>query len=232
MADDTIPPANVDKKPAASRTRQAAYMIVWREKNKEHVRAYRADPANKARKNKLRRAKCVSDPKKWAELSLEDREKAKIAQREWKARLSPEKREYYREKERLRSALRYATEMTAEKHTKLRIAHAKWKAGLTPEQKEYQALRYRAKEAKRRAVQESRGHHTAQDIRDIFALQRAKCGACRCSIRKGYHVDHIIAIANGGSNDRRNIQLLCEPCNLLKKAKDPIEFMRELGRLL
>ncbi|WP_371824720.1 HNH endonuclease [Paracoccus sp. MA] len=32
--------------------------------------------------------------------------------------------------------------------------------------------------------------------------------------------DHIVPLARFGANDITNIQLLCEPCNLKKSAKD------------
>jgi 5-methylcytosine-specific restriction endonuclease McrA len=51
-------------------------------------------------------------------------------------------------------------------------------------------------------------------------------------LKAGFHVDHKIALANGGTNDRSNIELLCPPCNLRKHAKDPIVWARENGRLL
>jgi hypothetical protein len=34
------------------------------------------------------------------------------------------------------------------------------------------------------------------------------------------------------TNDKYNLQLLCAPCNLSKRAKDPIEFNQSLGLLL
>ena len=35
----------------------------------------------------------------------------------------------------------------------------------------------------------------------------------------GYHVDHIRALADGGANDRTNLQLLCPTCNIKKGAR-------------
>lgn len=66
----------------------------------------------------------------------------------------------------------------------------------------------------------------------IGELQRWKCAICRSSIKGKYHVDHIEPIAKGGKHEPKNIQLLCPPCNLRKNAKDPIDYMQEIGRLL
>lgn len=91
----------------------------------------------------------------------------------------------------------------------------------------------RAKDRNRRARKRAAlGSHTAKDIIDIFKQQNGKCAYCAIKFGKKYQVDHIVALAKGGSNDRRNLQLLCSPCNGKKSAKDPLDFARELGRLL
>ncbi|MEJ7685613.1 MAG: HNH endonuclease [Variovorax sp.] len=76
------------------------------------------------------------------------------------------------------------------------------------------------------------GSHSAADVLDLLNLQRGKCACCRCSIEERYDVDHVTALAAGGSNDRSNLQLLCPTCNKKKNAKDPIAFMQENGFLL
>jgi 5-methylcytosine-specific restriction endonuclease McrA len=81
-------------------------------------------------------------------------------------------------------------------------------------------------------VRAAEGRHTAADVQRIFAAQRGKCAHCRISIKAGYHVDHIQPISRGGANWPRNLQLLCAPCNLRKKAADPIDFARREGKLL
>lgn len=66
----------------------------------------------------------------------------------------------------------------------------------------------------------------------IGTLQKWKCAICRVSLSKAYHVDHIHPLARGGSHVPANIQLLCPNCNVRKSAKDPMDHMRSLGRLL
>jgi 5-methylcytosine-specific restriction endonuclease McrA len=63
-------------------------------------------------------------------------------------------------------------------------------------------------------------------------LQKGRCAVCREALSKSFHRDHRIALANGGSNDKSNLQLLCKSCNSRKHKKDPIRFMQENGYLL
>jgi len=66
----------------------------------------------------------------------------------------------------------------------------------------------------------------------IGNMQRWKCAVCAVGIKDNYHLDHITPLARGGKHEPRNLQLLCPTCNVRKSAKDPIAYMRELGRLL
>ena len=76
------------------------------------------------------------------------------------------------------------------------------------------------------------GSYTPADVASILKGQGERCAYCRCRLGDAYHVDHIIPLAKGGSSDRRNLQILCEPCNLAKGAKHPIDYARTLGLLL
>lgn len=93
--------------------------------------------------------------------------------------------------------------------------------------------KFAAKVRNRAAMKASaQGKHSAQDIRDLFKAQGGKCVYCRTSLAAKYHVDHIIALSAGGSNDKANLQLLCVTCNLSKGAQHPIEFAQRHGMLL
>lgn len=83
-------------------------------------------------------------------------------------------------------------------------------------------------------VRGAKGRHSAEEVQEILRLQRGKCAnpTCRAALKDDFHVDHITPIARGGGNDRRNLQLLCPPCNLEKHAKDPLAWAREKGLLI
>jgi 5-methylcytosine-specific restriction endonuclease McrA len=77
------------------------------------------------------------------------------------------------------------------------------------------------------------GTHTPADLRAILQAQGHRCIYCRADLKKTKrHLDHIVPLSRGGSNDRTNLQYTCGPCNLRKAARDPIDFARELGLLL
>jgi 5-methylcytosine-specific restriction endonuclease McrA len=76
------------------------------------------------------------------------------------------------------------------------------------------------------------GEHTGPQILDLLIRQRHKCPFCSANLRRGYHVDHIMPIHLGGSNDIGNIQLLCATCNISKGHKHPIIWAQKKGRLL
>jgi 5-methylcytosine-specific restriction endonuclease McrA len=94
--------------------------------------------------------------------------------------------------------------------------------------------RKRAVENRRRARQSAAGgSYTASDIAEIAKAQRGLCAYCPTILtRPTRHIDHIQPIAKGGTNNRSNLQLLCQPCNSSKGARDPIVFAQSIGRLL
>jgi 5-methylcytosine-specific restriction endonuclease McrA len=108
---------------------------------------------------------------------------------------------------------------------RLKAIHRKWEVN-NPEQLAANAREVRAK---RRNVE---GKHTVDEIKALLEKQRGKCAYCHVSIRSGYHADHIVPLAKGGSNWISNIQLTCPPCNFRKNRTDPITFSQRLGRLL
>lgn len=85
----------------------------------------------------------------------------------------------------------------------------------------------------RRARKRATGKHSVADLREIGVLQKGKCAYCTTRLTAdNRHVDHITPLVRGGTNGRANLQLLCQPCNNRKHAKDPLDFAREIGRLI
>ena len=67
----------------------------------------------------------------------------------------------------------------------------------------------------------------------LLKAQNGRCAYCRSKLIDGkYHIDHIIPVRLGGGNDISNYQLACVPCNITKRAQDPIVFAQSLGRLI
>jgi len=47
-------------------------------------------------------------------------------------------------------------------------------------------------------------------------LIRDNNSCVKCGSQKDLQFDHIVAVANGGSNEEANVQVLCKDCNLRK----------------
>jgi 5-methylcytosine-specific restriction endonuclease McrA len=79
----------------------------------------------------------------------------------------------------------------------------------------------------------SAGSHTAEDLAEIFRAQGGKCAYCTSVLGKRFrHVDHIVPLSKGGTDDRKNLQFLCGRCNNKKYNHDPLYYARTLGLLL
>jgi 5-methylcytosine-specific restriction endonuclease McrA len=216
-----------------NREKEIARATAWAKANKERVaqlRAKRAEKtaAQKAEKKEARKiltkARAAAYKKKWKE---ENRE-----------RIKQQNAAYYRaNKERHRGWIAaahkadptkrrdYAAEYYKRKKEDFAKRAALWRE-CNPEAARALNIKRRAREGG------AKGEHKAADIKRLFDLQKGRCPVCRSDLSGGYHVDHVLPLARGGSNDPTNIQLLCKTCNLSKGAKDPIAFMRQKGFLL
>lgn len=80
----------------------------------------------------------------------------------------------------------------------------------------------------RRAIKNNaEGTHTAIDVIVMYWSQIGRCANFMCNVEltDEYHIDHIVALVNGGSNWPSNLQLLCPKCNMSKGSKDYVEFL-------
>ena len=60
-------------------------------------------------------------------------------------------------------------------------------------------------------------HKFTKAERDAIHETNKTCNMCNGKVSKGkFHLDHIVALANGGDNELTNIQVLCIPCHLQK----------------
>jgi hypothetical protein len=81
------------------------------------------------------------------------------------------------------------------------------------------------------------GSHTAEDIQAIWHRQGRKCAISGCTHpisstgKHKYHVDHIRALINDGTNWPDNLQCLCSTHNLQKNRTDEYEFAQRHGML-
>jgi 5-methylcytosine-specific restriction endonuclease McrA len=140
------------------------------------------------------------------------KERSRVTQRKWRA-LNPEK------------ARKAEKTWQAKNREKMRAASVAYDKA-NPERAR---ARWRNRSARKRKAE---GRHSAADVAHIRRAQKDKCGYCRADLAGKGHVDHITALSRGGSNLPRNLQLLCEGCNLSKNSKDPIDFARSIGKLL
>lgn len=162
-------------------------------------------------------------------------DKVKFAQKRWYS-----KNEEYN---RLRRAKRYI-----EHGENDRAVHKKWcedhrdhlleyDRKRYAENKEYfaeMARRWRAqnheqaraiRQAYRARTINALGSHTAEDIAQMYEDQEGLCAYCETPLLGSYHVDHIIPLIRGGSNDPDNLAITCPPCNNRKHDKPLLVFL-------
>lgn len=196
----------------------AADMSNWRLKNKEKYDKHRAEYnlAN-IEKQKEYRKKYKSDNA--------ERIKSYNARyrKENKDKIKSNSIKYYEEnRDRIKlSCAKYY----AENKDKATAASIRWQSRNKDKIRIYsQNRRYRKIE---------NGGKLSHDLAErLFKLQRGKCPCCGENLGNDYHLDHIIPLKLGGSNEDSNIQLLRSSCNHKKQARHPIEYMQSRGFLL
>lgn len=64
---------------------------------------------------------------------------------------------------------------------------------------------------------------------DVLERDDYRCQMCGAKVEDGVklHIDHIIPVSKGGSNDMDNLQVLCHKCNLAKHDRMDLKVTRE-----
>ena len=84
----------------------------------------------------------------------------------------------------------------------------------TPEYREYNRERQRERYAKV-------GRHNRNELVRLIVRQRALCALCGNLLPEDpadIHVDHVVPVARGGTNEPENLQAACAACNRRKGA--------------
>jgi 5-methylcytosine-specific restriction endonuclease McrA len=186
-------------------------------------------------------ARSVKNQALWANMSPEEKEAKREAQREWHH--NSDKRKVAKEEMRIAAEQRRTV---AKQERKMKRSEA-W-ASMTPEQREAYSTkrreRYhrrpesrqvvkeshrrwarahpesaRARKHKRRAlIRGSEGAYTGREWIDLVEKHDHRCAHCkRHEPEIKLTVDHIVPISKGGTNYISNIQPLCASCNSRKK---------------
>lgn len=66
---------------------------------------------------------------------------------------------------------------------------------------------------RRARILKAKGSHTAADVTRQYETQRGLCAYCSCEVGDTYHVDHVLALTRGGSNNPDNLVITCPSCN-------------------
>lgn len=199
------------------------YVREWRKRNPEKTREYheKEKAAGYGKEYyKKNRERQIEKSTNWRLANLE---RARETVRVWYGK----NREWVNERnKRYRAKTRFRNQKYREAdREKYRLKTKEWRIKYPDRDRASQIN----KKAKRKLAE---GKFTAQDINHRLMAQRDRCALCAVRLNGSYHIDHINPLSRGGTNWPKNIQLLCESCNLRKHSSDPIDFARREGRLL
>lgn len=161
----------------------------------------------------------------WRASAQRNREQRKKAAKQRWANRDPEqtKQKYAiwksANRERIRDYMRaYGPGWTEANRDKCRMAVKRWRDA-NPQKARHSTQAYWAR--RHGAI----GSHTFSEKQALFAEQKGLCFYCCVKLQDGFHADHFIPLAKGGSDYIANIRLACPTCNCRKSDKMPWEWM-------
>lgn len=69
------------------------------------------------------------------------------------------------------------------------------------------------------------GTHTIEDVKRQYEAQDGKCYYCGAVVGDTYHVDHIVPLSRGGTDNPDNLAISCPLCNQRKGDRTPDEWL-------
>lgn len=177
-----------------------AYMVAWRAKNPDKVRA-----ANQ----------------QWYASHTEE---ARARGRKFYAENTEQVKQYWKVRYAAVKAivLVRSRQWAVQNPDKRRAIAAKWK------QRNPEAVRVATQT--RRVRKKNSGTLSKDIIPRLYEAQLGLCACCESWLGSDFHLDHIVPLALGGSNTDDNVQLLSPRCNMQKNAMAPEEFLKLRSR--
>lgn len=164
-------------------------------------------------------------------------EEQRAAERAWKEAHPVERREearrlYWRDPEKCRQRrIEYGAqnrEAERERNRAYYQSHVEMERARRQKWQQEHPEENAAKSRKARAARAgAAGSHSAQDISEIYEAQGGRCYYCGSELNGKYHVDHMVPLFRGGSNNPDNLRCACPSCNCSKGTKTHWEFCPE-----
>lgn len=181
------------------------------------------------------RAKVNAKARQWSnDPAVKARHRANVKRQERRRELHRQRRHDPKTRPKFLAAKRNWARRNADKISKQRAAliyatpesHARYLERAKKDRDKHPDRVANCNRRARAARAKAEGSHTVEDIKVIWKRQKHKCAVKGCTYaiaasgKNRYHIDHVKALINGGSDSPDNLQILCRRHNLQKKDKD------------